>query len=238
MKKINSNEIIIGPCLYLNDERTLVAGDLHIGSDESLAASGAFSPVLGLNEIKDTFNKVFDFMEDNDIEMKRLVLLGDIEVSFKFPSYREVREIKKFFSWFEKKFEKIVVIKGNHDLFLDKIINKEYVKRRYSLGNYAFLHGDKILETKKKNIIIGHEHPAIKLSDEVRHEKYKCFLFSYFKNKRLITLPSVNQLSIGTDLVNEKLLSPFLKDKVLQKAKIYLIENMEIYDFGKLKNIF
>ena len=62
-----------------------------------------------------------------------------------------------------------------------------------------------------------------------RFEKFKCFLKGKYKNKLLIVQPSFNLLTIGTDILKQRLQSPFLKD--IKDFEVFIVED-KIYDFG------
>lgn len=228
--------MFIGPSLFLEGEKILVLGDLHIGSDYALSSAGAFSPILGLTEIEETIGKILSKIET---KIEKIVLLGDICNNFGSPSFSEVKAINEIFEILKAKCENIILIKGNHDRFIEKIMNEleiEFVEK-YEQGEYCFIHGDKISSSSKQILIIGHEHPAIKLSNGIRNEKYKCFIESEYQDQKLIMLPSLNMLSIGTNILNDKLLSPYLTEDVLDKAKIFVVEGLDVLDFGKLNKI-
>ena len=106
----------------------------------------------------------------------------------------------------------MIIIKGNHDPIIAPIAKKRGIKvvTEYMTRDTIILHGDQIVETKAKRVIIGHEHPAITIRDGSKWEKYKCFLKGKWKNKELIAVPSFNPLLEGIDVLKEKLLSPFL----------------------------
>ena len=86
-----------------------------------------------------------------------------------------------------------------------------------------------------KTIIIGHEHPAVGLREGTRKETYKCFLKGKFKDKTLIVQPSSNLITMGTNILSKKLLSPFLKQD-LSDFEVYVVSD-EIMKFGKIKNL-
>ncbi len=81
-----------------------------------------------------------------------------------------------------------------------------------------FIHGDVELPDLENAgmIIMGHEHPAIALFDEIgAKEKIKAFLAGKFGEKELIVLPAFSPLAQGTEInliPREELLSPLLKD--------------------------
>ena len=129
---------------------------------------------------------------------------------------------------------KVVLLKGNHDTILGPIAKKKNleVKDYYTAGDVFFCHGHKLMDDKikkSKTIIIGHEHPAISIKDDVRMEKYKCFLLGKYKKKDLIVMPSFNFVTEGTDILQEKLLSPFLKK--IDDFVAFVVGD-KIYNFG------
>ncbi len=101
------------------------------------------------------------------------------------------------------------------------------------------VHGNKIppkeLLKDISIIVIGHEHPAISLKSGPRVERFKCFLNGKYKGKNLIVQPSFNSIIEGTNILNQKILSPFLKQN-LDKFEVYIVED-KVYEFGKLGSL-
>lgn len=101
------------------------------------------------------------------------------------------------------------------------------------------LHGDKIpskeLLKGVSTIIIGHEHPAISIKDGPRAELFKCFLVGKWKRSNLIVVPSFNLVAEGTDIMKERLLSPFLKGDLRNFNVIVAADRL--YDFGKVRDL-
>jgi len=85
------------------------------------------------------------------------------------------------------------------------------------------------------NICSTQEHPAISVGDGTRVEKYKCFLKGKFKGKELIVQPSFNLVTEGSDILKEKVLSPFLKQD-LSNFEVFVVSD-KVYEFGKIKDI-
>ena len=138
-------------------------------------------------------------------------------------------------------YARLILIKGNHDTILEPIAKKKNieVKNYFKIGDVFLCHGHRILENKEiessKVIIIGHEHPAVGLKEGSRVEKFKCFLKGKFDDKILIVQPSTNLITIGTNVLTEKLLSPYL-DQNLINFEVYVVAD-EIMYFGKIKNL-
>jgi len=141
----------------------------------------------------------------------------------------------------KSKSDQLVLIKGNHDTILEPIAKRKDVEILDSItvGGFLLTHGHRLPSANElkevKGIIIGHEHPAVTLREGVRTELYKCFLVGKYKGKSLIVLPSSNLLTPGTDVLKEKLLSPFLRDGI-SSFDVYIAEK-KAYFFGKVKDL-
>src|SRR3989344_4172987 len=104
----------------------------------------------------------------------------------------QLKEIKQRLEPLLLKKIKVIVVKGNHDTILGPIADKRNLKvvDKYEIDDITIIHGNKIKEINTKIIIIGHEHPAVTIKDNIRNETYKCFLKGKYKNKILIVTPS------------------------------------------------
>ncbi|MBN1157354.1 metallophosphoesterase [Candidatus Woesearchaeota archaeon] len=215
--------------IYLEKERTLVISDLHIGYEEELNKKGILVPRIQFNEYMRILEKTL-----KGIEVDTIVINGDLKHEFGTISETEWRYVLRLLDFLEKHCRKIILIRGNHDTILGPIARKRNVRVMDSFvaGDVFITHGNKILPSSKKTIIIGHEHPAVALKDGARLEKFKCFLVGKWKNKNLIVLPSMNPLIEGTDILREELLSPYLQESNLKYFRIYVVAD-KIYDFGK-----
>ena len=108
-----------------------------------------------------------------------------------------------------------------------------------STGKILCLHGDKIPSKELlegiSTIIIGHEHPAVSIKDGPRAELFKCFLIGKWKRKDIIVVPSFNLVTEGTDVMKERLLSPFLKGN-LRNFEVVVVGD-KLYGFGKVRDL-
>ncbi|MFC1801437.1 metallophosphoesterase [Nanoarchaeota archaeon] len=221
--------------LYLKDSDTLVFSDFHVGYEEMLNKKGVLVPRFHTKDIILRLGKIFE----KKPKVKRIVVNGDLKHEFGIISEQEWRDSLKLLDYLSEHCEELVLVRGNHDKILGPIAKKRNLKivEHLVLGDVLICHGDKIIKTKEKikTIIIGHEHPAVSIRDEARVEVFKCFLRGSFERKKLIVMPSFNLLSEGTDILREKVLSPYLKRR-LSNFEIYVVSD-KIYDFGKLKNL-
>ena len=122
------------------------------------------------------------------------------------------------------------------------INNKKLINGKNSIGNknkILVMHGNKIpdkeLLKKSKIIIVGHEHPAVSVREGPRAELFKAYLIGKWKGKNLIVQPSFNLVTEGTDVIKEKLLSPFLQQNLGNFDVVIVADKM--YRFGKLREL-
>src|SRR3989338_9988496 len=196
---INKELQIIDLCLYLKKHNALVISDIHIGYEEALNKQGILIPRL---QFQQTMKRIENAMNlalkaNNQSKFDLIIINGDLKHEFGTISETEWRQTLKFLDFLSAKTEKIILIKGNHDTILEPIAKKRNLEMvdEYALADakdhtsyeYYFCHGDKIPKTaafkKAKTVIIGHEHPAIALKEDLRVEKFKCFLFGKYTDK-------------------------------------------------------
>lgn len=230
---------IIDLALYLEKEKTLIIGDLHLGYEEMLNKKGILVPRFQYEKIIEHLDFIL-----TKCTVKRIIIAGDLKHEFGIISDQEWREVLDFLDYLSGYTKNIILIKGNHDTIIGPIASKKNIKiydnYYFEKGKTYITHGHKIPDdlnfSDSKIVIIGHEHPAISLRDETRTEKIKCFLKGKFQNKKLIVIPSFNFLTEGTDIISEGVLSPFLKQE-LGDFEVYAVEKKEVLYFGMLKNL-
>jgi len=218
--------------LYLLREKTLVMADLHIGFEEALNKQGILIPRVHFTEMMKRIEKFC-----KGLKIERIIINGDLKDEFGKISDTEWRNVLRFLDFYKGK--EIIIVQGNHDTTLAPIAEKRGIKlaEYYILGDILFCHGDKIvlMDAKVKTIIIGHEHPAISLTQGGRTEKYKCFLNGKFKWKNLIVMPSLNPVQEGSDVLQQRMLSPYLQGN-LDQFEVYVVGD-EILRFGTVEKI-
>ncbi len=225
---------IVDLSIYIKKYKTLVISDLQLGIEESLNKNGLLIPRLQFDLIKKKLDKIFEI-----IKPERVIINGDLKHEFGIISRQEWKETIDLIDYLFGKTRKIILIKGNHDVILNLIAKKKNldIVDEFLCGDILILHGHKIsLNSYKYNVlIIGHEHPAISLKEDAKIEKYKCFLKGKYNNHHLIVMPSFSALNIGTDVLKDTFLSPYLNVN-LDNFRVFIIED-KVYDFGKIKNL-
>ncbi len=228
--------LIVDLALKINNY--LIISDLHLGYEQSLNAEGIMVPKFQYPHIVNRLNEIKLKSSCN-----KIIVNGDLKHEFGQISHQEWNETLKFLDYLKNNFEEIILIKGNHDNFTKFIADKMdlLVYENYSIDNTLITHGDKIPTNLNdfdvENIVIGHEHPSIGLRSGERIEKIKCYLKGKYKDWNLIVMPSFNFVTEGSDILQEKPLSPFLKKINMLELEVYGIEDFEVFNFGKVKNI-
>jgi len=227
----------VGKCLLLNidGKKILVIGDLHLGYSESLRRSGALIPGDSFKEVVRELGKIMEKTGN----VNEIVLLGDLKHEFGGISNAEWREIKELLDYLKKK-GKVIIVKGNHDKITEVITKQKGLGLvdYYIIDGVAFVHGDRKLEEseiydkKIKYWVIGHGHPAIKITDNVKEEKYKCFLVGKYKKKDVIIVPSFFDVNLGSDPRDFDLGLAWKFD--LMRFVVRVIEGLDVLNFGEL----
>jgi uncharacterized protein len=236
----------VGKCLLLTDEsgeRTLVIGDLHLGYEGAMRSSGVMIPV----KLYEKCIRDFDLIVSKTGVVENIVVLGDVKHEFGYILDGEWKDIIKFMECVKGKCKNLVVIEGNHDVILFPVLNKlGIVGVDYFIwGDIVFAHGDKkfdeIYNDKINYWILGHGHPAITLNDDVKKEKYKCFLSGEYGERgmgkrKVIIVPSFFPLVEGTDARDFEM--RFAWDFNLMNFEVFVVsDDLKVFEFGKLGEI-
>ncbi len=202
--------------------RNLIIADLHLGYEVSMAREGFYLPRV----FQEVVGKLKAVLEEE--KPKRLIVDGDLKHSF-VPEWREREELKAFVGEVSPLVDELVLVRGNHDvgtLWLREL-GVEVVDE-LELGGWKLVHGHKLVEGER--FIIGHEHPAVRLRDEVGAlVKVPAFLMS----DELIVLPAFSPWAYGNDVLRE-IVSPFLRIYDVSRAHVLVPLGDELLDFGQL----
>ena len=240
--RITKDIYAIDLSLYLINEKVLIISDIHIGFEEALNKQGILVPRFQLKDLIQRVGRITSILKDNKLRVKKIIINGDLKHEFGRISEQEWKDTMKFLSFLKKKCNNILLIKGNHDNILGPIASKNEVeiKNYYRFKDILVTHGHKIpriaYNKEIKTIIIGHEHPAVSISDKLRSELFKAFLIGSWNHKRLIVMPSLCLVTEGTNILREKTLSPFLSNVNLNKFRVLVVGD-KIYDFGSISDL-
>lgn len=237
---------IVNLGLYVEKLNSLVISDVHVGYEEALNRRGVMIPRFHFGDVVSSINYTLHLLQPLLKKSKKgklgsIIVNGDLKHEFGAISTQEWREILKLLDILAQHCEKIVLIKGNHDVILAPIARKRNIElvEDYSSNGIFICHGHKVPETpefrKAKTVIIGNEHPAVSIRDGPRTELFKCFLKGTFRGKRIVVLPSINPVTVGTDVLKENFISPFLKNGIKSYEVFVAADNS--YYFGKVKDL-
>ena len=243
------------PYLVINheDKTILVGADYHLGYEVVLAEEeGYYVPQSQFEIIMSELDEIV-----KNVKPDIFVINGDLKHKFSKRTRQETKEITEFMDYVSDNMDRTYVVRGNHDNFVRGLFNNynniEFVEYYLVIGNYLFTHGHHINEEVKnlmynKVLIIGHEHPAILLYDDVGGKfKIPSFLFGKTRGGNyIIVLPAVSPLMSGIEVnltPQNEFLSPFIRDYTVidNLTPIGLIrgkENLRFPNIGVLKEVY
>jgi putative SbcD/Mre11-related phosphoesterase len=231
----------VGKCLLveIENKKILVVGDMHFGYGDSIRNSGfIIQDQLG-RQVREDFDSIFGEIGKVD----GVVLLGDLKHVFGKIMRDEWKDVLGLVSYLKNKSDKVVVVKGNHDKILEPILKDKDVEvlDYYCLGEVCFMHGDKAWDEENAEVknaktwILGHGYPAVKISDGVRKESYKCFLEGKFKGRRIVIVPSFFPFNEGTDPRDYDM--KMVWNFKLDKFEVRIVDGLENRGFGKFGDL-
>ncbi len=240
MKLNESIELLDGlPVAYIRPLSSIIISDTHFGYEGQMSSIGTLIPAKNLDFIKDVIQKAV-----MNTGAERLIITGDLKNDFSDLKYYEKKEIIELAEFCNSLNIKLVVIKGNHDNYLERIKNSYNVeiKTEYILEQGFYIaHGDELPVKDADTYIIGHEHPSIVIYRRTgAREKLKVFLWGKtYNGKNLLVIPAASIFATGTsinEIEKNDLLSPFLRDFCdFNDLNAICISEEENLNFGKLK---
>jgi len=208
------------PVLYIPEIDTVVVSDLHLGYEGVMAEeAGVFIPKVQFEKEMHIIREVTE-----GLKARRIVLNGDVKHEFSETSYHETRELSELLEYLQNRYGEVILVKGNHDNYIIRVTGRYGVElvEEYQAGRYYFIHGHFIpesFESKGEVVIIGHEHPAVVLYDEIgAREKIPCLLHGHtLDGRKIIVLPPMSIFAQGNEvniIPKNELLSPILREYV------------------------
>ena len=150
------------PALIVEEKRkNLVISDLHIGFEHKFSSNkNTVRKNSSINEIISNVTKIIK-KENPDT----LILLGDVKSSIQSITNSEWRDVPYFFEEIKKSLE-IILIPGNHDSNIDKLIPSDVTvisSKGMIIDDVLLTHGHTMPSknySSVNNIIMGHIHPV------------------------------------------------------------------------------
>ncbi|MCK5037807.1 MAG: metallophosphoesterase [Thermoplasmata archaeon] len=222
--------------LFLRESQILIVSDLHIGYEASMRAEGVAIPDFQMKEILDNLGRTLDHFSP-----ETLIINGDIKHEFGKNLGQEWDEVMELAHMVKERGVDLKLVRGNHDNFLKTIVGRLDIE----LANYYLVNNiikDVLIYHGHKNIepagfdglrIFGHEHPVLRLRDEIGARiTMPCFLYDEF-NKFMI-MPAFSPLASGTNVIapTRNFMIEELRNRDISGARIFAIGEGKIMDFG------
>ncbi len=188
--------LLPGGALLLNESRTLVVADMHLGYEAALEYEGMSIPRVQTKKIE-------RYMDDllRTVRPTKVIVAGDLKHNFSRDLIQEYQDIEHFVQLLKDR-APLECVKGNHDNFLNLILrecNVPPLKKEIGFGHIKVVHGHQPTELGDITIM-GHMHPSIRLRDNVGASvKDHCYL--WHPQKRILVLPALSILAAGMDVV-------------------------------------
>ena len=221
---------------------SLVICDLHIGVESHLRAKG-------FHLTSHTSDMHQAILEAADEDINRLIVIGDVKDSVPGSTKQEYAEIPDFFESLFERFDRIDVVRGNHDTMIEEFLPPR-VRIQPATGikveDVGLVHGhtwpsQDVMDCE--TLVLGHNHPAVMFRDGVgRQTTEPCWFRGDFKEaedprypklpKRFVVVPAFNRMLGGSpvNVIGEDLLGPILNSDLLDldNAEMYLLDGINL----------
>jgi len=228
-----------------DDERTvdraLVVADFHAGIEQALRADGVSLD----SRAEHRRERLLSLVESTDAD--RVVFLGDLMQAIGDPGGAERGEIEVLLERLDERGVPATLVKGNHDGAIESWADLEVTDGAgVRLGDVGFAHGHtwpapEVLDSEV--VCVGHEHPAIRLEDEVGGSRVERVWLrgslaseafaereeSVRAGAELVVFPAFNEL-VGKTWVNvegQEFLAPFLPEALVD-GEAYLLDGTRL----------
>ncbi|MGM0405953.1 MAG: metallophosphoesterase [Thermoplasmatota archaeon] len=220
-------------CVWYEPKNVIILADLHLGLEASMKDEGFSLPRFQKDEILDRLSTIFDKYDPQTV-----IVNGDFKHEFGRNRKEELIEVVEVID-FIRDHSELIIIRGNHDNFLKTITEKRgivFYEDFMVLDDITISHGHKSI-TEHQFLIIGHEHPSIKIRDDMgAFIKISCFL--YHRSKNILILPAFSPLSEGRDMISARsFISDILKGLNIEEFYTYAVTDSGLMDFQTVKNI-
>jgi putative SbcD/Mre11-related phosphoesterase len=230
LKLAGNLEILKEKALLLRDQSLAVIADLHLGYEGALQLEGISIPRRQKAVMLESLSRIID-----DHAPETIVVNGDFKHSFSRNLDQEWLEVKEVLRFLKDR-TRLIVVRGNHDNYLAAILQDMDIELRksYGAGRYVFTHGHLDVKTNRR-VVIGHEHPALKLRDDVGAV---VSLPAFVVGRDVIVLPAFSPLALGSDISSRPYLSPVLNARDIDEARVLAADEREgILDFGTMRDL-
>jgi len=234
---MTQTKIIPGyPALMIEgDKKSLVITDLHLGFENALSLNNVF---LGKNKTVTEITKEIELIIDKT-KPDSLILLGDVKSGINSITKVEWETVPAFFENITKLID-IILVPGNHDANIEKLIPNEITlagSKGIIIDDILLTHGHTMPSenfSQINTIVMGHIHPVFfekeslingeRVWVSIISDKQKIF-HSKSGELELIILPSFNRYFYATQKkFYKKSISPIIEKMNVMQAKILRLD--------------
>jgi len=236
------------PLLRIPGRSMICCGDIHIGIEAEYSDKGVHMP----SQTSYMAREILSVREGE----RRLMLMGDIKHQVPGSSPQEHAELPSFLMRMAREFERVDVVKGNHDGGIERLLPSRGVWVHPASGfveeDISFIHGhtwpsDRVMDSSL--MIMAHNHPAVMFRDGLgRTSSEPCWLRCGFSDKarrrftrvpeELIVMPALNPNIIGSpvNINGKKLMGPLFAQEMvdMSQVKVYLLDGIYL---GKIPDL-
>jgi len=218
-------------CAFLKKEKVVVVSDLHLGYESVMLHEGVTIPKFQNRTMLQRLHRIL-----GRFKPRRLIVAGDFKHEFSRNLTQEWIEVDRVLDDLLKRVE-VSLVRGNHDNYLTTILSSRGMQLhdRLDVGGFSIVHGHKDAPGDETGLIIGHEHPSVRIRDDVGiGHKLPCYLWS--DKSQTLVLPAFSPLASGSDLLapSRHFISPPLKEMPDEEMKVYTISEAGLLDFSYL----
>lgn len=234
---MKSPEVVLDPAgaAFFPSLGALALSDLHLGFEATLRAGGAGLPTLD----RDAFHAALDAALDRH-RPDVVVVTGDVKHGFSRVTTDEAAEVRAFWERLRGRVERVVLLEGNHDPGLARILPAAEVAPWLRLGEWLFAHGhEKVPRAASmgaRGVVVGHEHPAITLTDEIGvRVRVPAFLHHRTtRGRETLVLPAASPWAAGYDvLARGAFMGPLLARASRDRYRVHALAEGDVLDFGE-----
>ena len=216
--------------LWFPREKALAISDLHLGYEGAMQEAGVAIPRRQKRVMLERLGRLLDRYEP-----ERVVVNGDFKHEFSRNLEEEWKDVQDVLDFLHARTTPVLV-RGNHDNYLMQILSKRGLdlKRKYTCAGFTFVHGHDDPGVSGP-IVLGHEHPAVKLRDDLGAVMS---LPAFVVQPDMILLPAFSPLALGVDVTEGPRMSPLLANRDLSDARVYGIDDaLGLLEFGRVESL-
>ncbi|HEV8594975.1 MAG TPA: metallophosphoesterase [Thermoplasmata archaeon] len=216
--------------LWFPREKALAISDLHLGYEGAMQEAGVAIPRRQKGVMLERLDRLL-----SRYAPERVIVNGDFKHEFSRNLEEEWKDVQDVLDFLCKRTVPVLV-RGNHDNYLMQILTKKGLDlhRKVELGGFTFVHGHDDPGVSGP-LVLGHEHPAVKLRDELGAV---ISVPAFVVLEDLVLLPAFSPLALGVDVTERPKMSPLLADRDLSRGRVYGVDDaIGLMEFGHLEDL-